>query len=217
MPKGKKGQPPYTRIRELGQDRVDIINRKLLSGQSTNVIAAYMLKEWGKDLPSVSAGGLAKQLVRYRKDVLGSDMVGLHDGPGEAPKKQVTQALMSLMGIKENVNGLAVMNEMIQVERLRIFKVLEKEDQMNLQFDWLRRECRDLFAMIRDYYDLQFEMGLIARVPKVTRHNVMGVFSHSTELGERVQADEQAHIQVTEATAKVIALLGADIDESNGE
>lgn len=216
MAKKKMGQAPFARIRALGDERVDVVNKRLLSGQSTNVIATFMLKEWGKDLPTVSVGGLAKQLVRYKKEVLGSGMTGVFMDPSAPPKEAVTQALMTLMGIKANVNGLEVMNEMIQVERLRIFKILEKEDRMNLQFDWLRRECRDLFAMIREYYDLQFEMGLIARVPKVTRHNVLGMFSHSN-LGEQVQADSEVHAQVSETTAKVIALLESDVGLDNSE
>jgi hypothetical protein len=214
--KKKAGPTPYVRIRSLGKERVDAVNRRLLGGDNTNDVAAWMQKEWPGETADVAVESLSKQLQRYKRDVLGAEVRSVYVGP-EIPKQEAARTLASMYGLEETVDGLSVMNEMIAAQRERIWKMFRSEEALPFGLEGTKKELRELFTMVKEFYELQFEMGLIARVPKQLDHKVAGVMKH-TRLGQTIEGEIRTHYEVTEATQAVLALLGEDYgDDATSE
>jgi hypothetical protein len=205
---GRKAGTAYARIRELGKERVDEINSRLIAGEEFTEVAAWMVETFPEDLPDVSQGNLSRQLSRYKRDVLGPDVVSVYEDP-TPPKKDAARKLMDIYGMSEVVDGVSVMNEMIALQRERIWKHAKADQHMPLGHEPFRKELRELFDMVKDFYNLQMEMGLVARVPKRVDGQVTGLFAHS-KLGQSIDDEIQSHFEVTSATKAVLGLLGTD-------
>lgn len=143
----------YSRIRSLGEERVQEINEWLMDGKPAMALAKKIQEEWG-EFDDVNEKTLTQQLNRYRADLQ----------VGAVFEARTAKNFMSM--VKRGATYLQKINVMEQLEHLilmqkqRIEDALPQERLMKLPIKQVNVEMHSMLTMLEKLQKLRFELGL---------------------------------------------------------
>lgn len=158
MSKSKPSPGGYKRLKDLGQETMDLIDMKLLGGTPAGDIATYIQVELGqcKDIKHAS---LKKTLERYKA--------------GELRRKALEQVAgvnkdKAVKVIHRRMNAMEELQALADAQRERVGKLLLREAQLpnGMLLGDVKHEARLLKDMLVDLGRLQLETGVLHRAPK---------------------------------------------------
>jgi hypothetical protein len=158
-----------------------------------------MVHDWGC-YTDTSDTNLRRILTRIKSSVLTTQQLMVAEQPPEARKATVEV-------LQHPIDVYAEMETLVRIQKDRVGKVLEKEANMPLTFNWLGGEIKILSGLVGDLKVLQQDLGLLHRSPTVLRIEGKG-----TE--EDVQVSERHRGQFRAAASSALAALGIDLNAS---
>lgn len=148
--KSKKSEVRYKRILALGKDRVGALNTALAAGTSTIKLAQKIQWEW-KALTNVKTATLAKQLTRYRAEMIPELVVAVVPGTGALVEYTQPPTFDFLDELEKLVTT--------QWERLQLG--IAKERQLGYTMASVSREVMAMLNLLIQLAKLQFELGVL--------------------------------------------------------
>jgi hypothetical protein len=145
----KNPEVRYKRILALGKDCVGALNTALAAGTSTIKLAQRIQNEWDA-LTNMKTATLAKQLTRYRADMIPKLVVAVRPGTGAVVEYLQPPAFDALDVLREGI--------LIQRERVRLGHAQEQRIQFPIPS--MCQEMRLLADMATALMKCEFELGL---------------------------------------------------------
>jgi len=174
QPKGKKG----TWLRFLSDKRLCEVYYRLKSGQSAHSIAIAVKRDWGLKRNSKTES-LARAIRAFKSKALRELDTGKYASPDK--KKESKRAKQFLNRLKDKVDGLKYMADLIQIQMERIKHSFEQESG-GLVSVHLDDAVKVLFNGIEKYVKLQIQLGVLDAKPEELRlhlqHRFGGVLEH---------------------------------------
>ena len=155
---------PFAPIVDLGEEKVEDINDRMIRGESISSIVRVIHEDW-QVLPEMKAPALHKMLSRYRLSVV---------------KPEQKQHLIELVearkpaALAKSLNALNELEKAILLQWERVQKWQAQQQQMGLPIKDMREDLRLLKEMLRDLGMLQLETGILKRAPKTTLGEFFG-------------------------------------------
>lgn len=187
----------FKKIRALGEDVVEVLDARLLEGESCLEMARWIQNDVGK-LNDIKTESLKKMLERYRERELRRKTL---ERITNAQKNQ------SLAKIHKRLNAMETMAGLVEQQQLRVGRILAREDQLpsGLLLKDANNEIRLLKDMLVDLGRLQLETGVLHRAPKKVMGSIMKDGEEHTfewtEAQERLFSELENHVMVIEGEA----------------
>lgn len=209
----KGGKPPgrtsFKRIYELPEDKKAALDNMFYEGVAVAKIAATLRDGWGlfKDVKDQT---LTKFLFRYKWEVIDKNLAVRAENIEDQRKAGL------LHSVKEDIDSVHELTELIVVQKSRVKKLLDRERDMPMLFNTLGGELKTLAGFVQQYSDLAFNLGIMKRVPKITTMTQDGDETTITESEGRATVEyslEEA--KKVESAARVfyelLGEIGADV------
>jgi len=152
----------YKRIYDLGDERKAILDSMFSEARPVPEIINVLQNEWGV-FTDVKVGTLTKFLYRYKWDVIDKGLV-IRQG---MLKDKISNQILA--NASDQFDVLQEVIELITVQKSRVGKLLAREKDMPMLFNSLGGEMKTLAGFLNQYSDLSFELGILRRVPKLTK------------------------------------------------
>lgn len=164
--KGKGPSRAFKKLKSLGEERMNDIDSRLLSGEPCSSIAAWIQVELGK-CKDIKPASLKKMLERYRETELRQKMLS---------RIANAQRGDSIKTINKRLNALDEMEEMVRIQRGRVDKILMRESKLpdGILLKDASNEVRLLKDMLLDLGKIQLETGLLPRATKTFKGTMVG-------------------------------------------
>jgi len=156
----------FKSLKSLGEERMQEIDARLLSGEPCSSIARWIQLELGK-LTDIKTASLKKTLERYRETELRNRTL---------QRIAEAQSKSAIKTIQKRLNALEEMEEAIRFQRIRVDKILMRESKLpeGILLKDASNELRLLKDMLMDLGKLQLETGLLPRAAKTFRGTMVG-------------------------------------------
>lgn len=206
-----KGKAPsktkFKRIMELGAERKALLDSMFFDKTPVSEIIEIMQKGWGV-FTDMKEGTLTKFLYRYKWDVIDKGIVVRSDEITQARKADI---LAEVEGQIDVVNEMA---QLVVAQRARVIKLASREQTMPMLFTSLGGEMKTLAGFLQQYAELSFDLGLMRRIPKVTKVSQLNDMTLIESDGkEQVALSVARSKQLEEAAQDFFKVLqGADED-----
>lgn len=182
-----KKELAYKRLKDLGEEKMAIIDRMLLAGTKTKEVADVIQQEWGANL-DLSRDSMARTLLRYRGSVLKNKVIaGIVNAQKSDPDKQ--DRGISVATMFKRLNAMDEMEKLVAIQKGRFEKMLMREQSGPLLMKSVTGEAQLMQNMLVDLGRLQLETGILARAPKKVTGTVTD--SKTGEQREFVWTEEQ--------------------------
>lgn len=146
----------YKVLHDLGADTMEVIDSRLLEGQSGKAVAAWIQDEL-KQLPEMKPDTLKKMLERYRKTHLRQRTLARLAGfNGDRATKFLVQRL----------NAMDELEKLAREQRGRLDKMLEFEKKGPTAMTAVSAEVKLLKEVLTDLARVQLDTGVLHRAPK---------------------------------------------------
>ena len=156
----------FKRLKSLGEERMQEVDSRLLSGEPCSAIAAWIQVDLGK-LKDIKPASLKKTLERYRETELRNRTL-----------ERIAQAQSgsAIKTIQKRLNALDEMEEIVRFQRIRVDKIMMRESKLpeGILLKDTSNEIRLLKDMLLDLGKLQLETGLLPRAAKTFKGSVVG-------------------------------------------
>lgn len=156
------GLPAFRRIYELPEEQQVALNNMFYEGQPVGKIIQVLHEGWGA-FKDVKAQSLQKYLYRYKWEVIDKNLVMRQQEPASAHTQRVVAKVKGQIDVLEEIAQLVV------TQKTRVQKLLVRENSMPMLFNSLGGEMKTLAGFIGQYADMAFDVGLMTRVPKLTK------------------------------------------------
>lgn len=158
-----KKKRAYKRIYDLSPTVQGVINSMLIQGKGVPALIDTLRTEY-KLFKDITDNALSKYLYRYKWDVVDKSLVvaktiGRMDEEAQAA---LAEAITELDVLKE-------ITELVTVQKKRVNKLLLREKDMPMLFNSLGGEMKTLAGFLQQYSEHAFDIGLLKRVPKITK------------------------------------------------
>lgn len=184
----------HSKLKALGEEIMDEIDRRLLAGEPASSLAAWLQVDLGK-LKGVQPASVKKMLERYRETELRDKTLARIAG---------VQATHSVKTVAVRLNAMDELEDMVRIQSGRLRKLLTQEEGLpnGVINKSVNPEMRLLKEMMVDLGRLQLETGILARASKTFKGTV------TTEEGE------VRHFEWTEEQEKLFnELAGASHED----
>ena len=156
----------FKRLKSLGEERMQEVDSRLLSGEPCSAIAAWIQVDLGK-LKDIKPASLKKTLERYRETELRNRTL-----------ERIAQAQSgsAIKTIQKRLNALDEMEEIVRFQRIRVDKIMMRESKLpeGILLKDTSNEIRLLKDMLLDLGKLQLETGLLPRAAKTFKGSMVG-------------------------------------------
>lgn len=180
----------FKNLKMLGEEVMQQIDSRLLTGESTRTIAAWIQDDLGK-LKDIQLLSLEKTLRRYRETELRNRTL-----------ERITQAQKgaAVSTVQKRLNALEELDELARLQRARIDKMLMREQDLpnGILLKDTAGEMRLLKDTLTDLGRLQLETGLLVRAPKTVKGQLTRP-DGTTETFEWTEEQEQMFRELEQA------------------
>lgn len=202
----------YKRLFDLGEERKAIIDTMFYDGKPVSDII-FTLQEGWRVFTDIKASTLSKFLYRYKWEVIDKGLaarVELLERNGVKAKSLST----ALGQVKEQLDVLEELGDLVTVQKTRVGKLLAREKDMPMLFSSLGGEMRTLATFLQQYSDLSFDLGFMKRVPKVTKvTNGSELTVIESDGQEQVSISLEKRKQIEEAAQTFFSLINGDVED----
>ena len=155
----------FARLYALSTERLEALDAMLMKGMTGVAAADIVVNEW-KVYPKKDKSAVAKQITRYRNEVIEPNIVArVKSSDGTPQGRALVEAKMG------DIDVLMGMSELIELQKKRINRLSPREEKMPMLMASLRDEIRLLFDMYKGCGQLQLDIGVLRRAPKqITGH-----------------------------------------------
>lgn len=187
----KKAEKHAT-IKSLPLDKIEALEALLRKGESAPKIVSMIQDDW-KLLTDVSFQALKKAVTRYKTDVVSNKIV-------ETLKE--TGAVKKIEKLLADIDALGELGELIEIQKGRLKAALGKENlTQGLLLSQVSEAVRQLAIMLKQYQEMQFDLGVKQRAPR-TITGAVGAPDPTT--GTRV-------FEITESFEKLLTVIDHDV------
>lgn len=151
-------------LSQLSAEEFASVKQLLISGESPARVAKIIQTEFKKCL-GITQPGLVRAIYRYRKDVLADET-----------KKEIAKAVLGKSGeeYRKMFNAIDELSDLCVIQRTRVHKLYQQETKGPLLMGQVSKEVVTLANALRDLAYLQFEAGILVRVPRSARGVMVG-------------------------------------------
>ena len=162
--KHKQPVVAFKALKALGDEKMQVIDERLLAGDSCALVVDLIQQEWG-DLDDMSAASVKKMLERYRGSELREKTLARIAG---------AQKMSEISVINHRLNALDEMDNLVRLQRARVEKILVREADLpnGILLKDASFEMRLLKDTLTDLGRLQLETGVLARAPKTVKGTI---------------------------------------------
>lgn len=202
--KKKKGTAGFQRLRALGEDKLSQIHAMFVEDQSAVAVAEHIQKVWG-EFKDVKTGTLAKQLTRYRKEVLASK---LHvNKNGKVEDDGTEEGKVQLLKLKGDIDVYENLVEMIKIQIERVNKLRNQEGKMPLPMREVRAELQFMAQLNAQLRQTEFELGIRKQAPKTIKGDFTVMPLAGSAEAERLRVEVENQKQAQLVTHKVFEMF----------
>lgn len=183
----------HSKLKALGEEVMNEIDRRLLAGEPASSLAAWLQVDLGK-LKDVQPASAKKMLERYRETELRDKTLA---------RIAAVQTNDSIKTVSVRLNAMDELEDMVRIQSGRLRKLLTQEEGLpnGIINKAVNPEMRLLKEMMVDLGRLQLETGVLARASKTFKGTV------TTEEGE------VRHFEWTEEQEKLFSELSEAVSE----
>lgn len=163
----------YKRIYDMGKEYVYQLDALLALGKSANEMARIIKNDWGF-YRGIKDASLAKQILRYYQGVVVPNLQEIKSLPaletdsGELKGKPL-KSINSYATLKEVASYVDVamgLNELSELQRLRLYKLYNKEELIPTLNSSLTKEFKLYLDILAKLGDFQLNTGIVTRVAR---------------------------------------------------
>lgn len=152
----------FKRIYDLPEDKKAALDNMFYEGVPVAKITSVLRDGWGY-FKEVKDQTLTKFLFRYKWAVIDKNLAVR----AETLEDQRKAGL--LHSVTEDIDTVQELTTLIVVQKARVKKLLDREREMPMLFSSLGGEMKTLAGFIQQYSDLSFDLGMMKRIPRVTK------------------------------------------------
>lgn len=156
-----RGLTKFSRIANLSEEQ-----REILHGMyADNRPISYMIEVLTNMglFTDVRPNSLKQYLYRYKWEVIDKQILVRADLIDPKVKARLASEVSHTLDVMSELGDLVV------AQKDRVSKMLKREKDMPMLFNSLGGEIRTLANLLGQHADLSFELGLLRRIPKVTK------------------------------------------------
>ncbi len=194
----------FYRLKELGSERLDVIETMLVAGKPASEVADKVRDDW-LACRDISRESLIRQLNRYRED-LESEAVGKQLALSKSSSTQ-----RAAIKAAERYDTIGLLTRLVRIGERRLTRQLVQEEKMPVLMASVREELKVVADLAVKLANLQMETGMLRRAPKQLQA-LVGMVDPDGAL-MKFEAEIQQTAQTREAIADIVRIIKATDDE----
>lgn len=209
--RGKYQTTKFVRMEQLPPDIKAGVMEMYQSGRPVSAIAEMLLASGA--VKDIRKSSLTQYLYRYKWEVVDKQAIIITEAITEPKKAQLAKE------VAEDLDVVLEVAQLVVIQKTRVAKLLKRENDMPMLFNTLGGEMKTLSGFLQQYANLSFDLGLLRKVPQITRVTHEG---EDTVIESEGKSHVQFNVQNTEkvesaAQAFFDALEGGDLDYGDEE